>query len=95
MRAVALLVLEGLWVVAAWWLWQSVVPDDLDLGRGSLAGIPPDILARADRYELFFRVEFVVSEIVLLGVLVLYAKYASTSPRSRQRAASARGCCSG
>ena len=75
MRAVALLVLAGLWVVAAWWLWQSVVPDDLDLGRGSLAGIPPDILARADRYELFFRVEFVVSEAVLLGVLVLYAKY--------------------
>ena len=60
----------GLWVVAAWSLWQSVVPDDLDLGHGSLAGIPPDILERADRYELFFRVEFVVSQLVLLGVLV-------------------------
>jgi len=33
MRAVALLVLAGVWVVAAWWLWQSVVPDDLDLDR--------------------------------------------------------------
>ena len=75
LRAVALLVLAGLWAVAAWWLWQSVIPGDLALGRGSLAGIPPDILARADRYELFFRVEFVVSEAVLLGVLVLYAKY--------------------
>ena len=75
MRAVALLVLAGLWVGAAWCLWQSVIPGDLALGRGSLARIPPDILARADRYELFFRVEFVVSEAVLLGVLVLYAKY--------------------
>ena len=56
-----LLALAGLWVVAAWWLWQSVVPGNLDLGRGSLAGIPADILERADRYELFFRVEFVVS----------------------------------
>ena len=36
-RAVVLLVLAGLWAVAAWSLWQSVVPDDLVLGR-RLAG---------------------------------------------------------
>ena len=60
--------------IAAWSLWQSVVPDDLVLGHGSLAGIPQETLERADRYELFFRVEFVVSQLVLLGVLVVYAK---------------------
>jgi len=74
-RAVVLLVLAGIWGVGAWLLWQSVVPGDLTLGDGSLAGIPPATLERADRYERFFRVEFVVSQLVLLGVLVAYAKY--------------------
>lgn len=70
-----MLALAVLWGLAAWSLWQSVVPDDLVLGHGSLAGIPRETLERADRYELFFRVEFVVSQLVLLGVLVVYAKY--------------------
>ena len=74
-RAVVLLALAGLWAAAAWSLWQSVVPGDLELAEGSLAGIPGATLERADRYELFFRVEFVVSELVLLGVLLVYAKY--------------------
>ncbi len=75
MRAVVLLALAGLWAAAAWSLWQSVVPGDLELADGSLAGIPPATLERADRYELFFRVEFVVSELVLLAVLLVYAKH--------------------
>ena len=70
-----MLVLAGIWGTAAWSLWQSVVPGDLELPEGSLAGIPPETLARADRYERFFRIEFVVSQLVLLGVLVVYAKY--------------------
>ena len=69
------LVLAGIWGTAAWWLWQSVVPGNLELPEGSLAGIPQEKLARADRYERFFRIEFVVSQLVLLGVLVVYAKY--------------------
>ena len=40
-----------------------------------LTGIPEEIHERADRYERFFRIEFVVSQLVLIGVLVLYAKY--------------------
>ena len=67
--------LAGIWGYCAWSLWQSAVPGDLELGRGSLAGIPQEIRERADRYERFFRIEFVVSQLVLLGVLVVYAKY--------------------
>ena len=56
-------------------LWQSVMPSGLDLPEVQLDAIPQSIHERADRYELFFRIEFVVSQAVLLGVLVLYAKY--------------------
>ena len=75
LRVVLLLVLAGVWAAAAWWLWDSVVPGDLSLPDVRLDGIPQQILDRADRYERFFRVEFVVSQLVLLGVLILYAKY--------------------
>ncbi len=75
MRAIILLVLAAIWGTAAWLLWQSVVPDDLTLPDGSLAGIPQATLDRADRYERFFRIEFVVSQAVLLGVLLAYAKF--------------------
>jgi STE24 endopeptidase len=69
------LVLAGAWAAAAWWLWDSVLPGDLLLPNVSLAGIPQDTLDRAKRYETFFRVEFVVSQAVLLGVLLAYAKW--------------------
>ncbi|MEO5575146.1 MAG: M48 family metalloprotease [Gaiellaceae bacterium] len=74
-RAVALFVLAGLWVAAAWMLWQSVVPGDLTLPDVQLTGIPQETLERADRYERFFRIEFVLSQVVLLGVLAVYARY--------------------
>jgi Zn-dependent protease with chaperone function len=51
------------------------VPDDLSLPDVQLDGIPQTILDRADRYERFFRVEFVVSQLVLIGVLIIYAKH--------------------
>jgi Zn-dependent protease with chaperone function len=75
LRVVLLLVLAGVWAAAVWWLWDSVVPDDLSLPDVQLDGIPQAILDRADRYERFFRVEFVVSQLVLIGVLILYAKH--------------------
>ncbi len=75
MRAVALLALAGIWGAAAWSLWQSVVPGDLTLPDVRLNGIPPETLDLADRYERFFRIEFVAAQLVLLGVLVAYAKY--------------------
>ncbi len=70
-----MLALAGLWGAAAWSLWQSVLPDDLTLPEVPLTGIPQETLERADRYERFFRIEFVFSQLVLLGVLAVYARY--------------------
>ncbi len=51
------------------------MPGSLSLPDVRIDGVSQQILDRADRYERFFRIEFVVSQLVLLGVLVLYAKY--------------------
>jgi STE24 endopeptidase len=51
------------------------VPRDLTLPDVQLTGIPQETLERADRYERFFRIEFVLSELVLLAVLVAYARH--------------------
>jgi STE24 endopeptidase len=73
-RALVALVLAGLWVAAAWSLWQTRVPGDLRLPHVDVSrSIDASTLHRAERYELFFRVEFVVSTLVLLAVLVAYA----------------------
>jgi STE24 endopeptidase len=75
LRALAALLFVVAWSVAAWSLWQSVVPGNLALPDVRIEGISQEILDRADRYERFFRIEFVLSQLVLLGVLVLYAKH--------------------
>ncbi|MDX6438226.1 MAG: endopeptidase [Gaiellaceae bacterium] len=51
------------------------MPANLSLPGVRLDGISPQILERAGHYERFFRIEFVFSQLVLLGVLVLYAKH--------------------
>jgi STE24 endopeptidase len=66
-------VLAAAWISIAAWLWDSRFPGDLKLPQVSL-GIDPKTVARADRYETFFRVEFVLSQLVLLAVLVVYAQ---------------------
>ena len=48
------------------------MPDGLALPPVQL-GIDPQVVERAKVYERFFRIEFVVSQLVLLGVLALYA----------------------
>ena len=63
-----------MWSVAAWKLWQTTVPSGLD---------PPNIdardyftdaqLSRADRYERFHRVNWILSTIVLFAVLAWYS----------------------
>ena len=62
-------------MAAAWSLWQTKVPSGLELGTGDLSRIDAQTIARADRYESFFRIEFVVSELVLIGVLLAYARW--------------------
>jgi len=76
LRALAVLVLAGAWAAVAYSLWQSRVPGGLDLPEVDLANrIDPDVIARSKRYERFFRIEFVVSELVLIGVLIAYARW--------------------
>ena len=73
-RLFAVAVLGVLWAAAAWALWGSDVPPGLsrpDVDADAV--IPKGPLERAERYELFLRVEFVLSQLVLLLVLSLYA----------------------
>ena len=71
----AVLVLT-IWIAAAYALWQSRVPADLAVPEIDLSRrIDPDTIERARRYESFFRYEFAASQVVLLGVLALYAKF--------------------
>ena len=76
MRALAFVVLAGAWAAVAYSLWQSRVPGGLDLPEVDVAQrIDPEVIARSERYERFFRIEFVVSQAVLIGVLLAYAKW--------------------
>ena len=74
LRVLTAAVLSVLWAVAAWALWRSEVPAGLarpDLDADAV--FPKSAVDRAERYELFLRVEFVLSQLVLLLVLALYA----------------------
>ncbi len=76
LRALALLGFATLWVVAAYALWDSRVPGDLRIPNVDAEElIDPAVVERAERFELFFRIEFVLSTLVLLAVLVAYARW--------------------
>jgi STE24 endopeptidase len=69
-----LLIALGVWMVAAWLLWETSVPGDLSIPDLAAADyFTPDELDDADRYELFHRVNWLLSTAVLLAVLVVYA----------------------
>lgn len=66
--------LAVLWAVAARFLWRTTVPDDLSLAHLDVRRYLTDAeLDRADRYELFHRVNWVLSTVALLAVLAFYA----------------------
>ena len=82
LRALAALVLAAAWLVAAWSLWQSRVPDGLTLPPVDAADtIDRATIERAERYELFFRIEFVLAQVVLITVLLAYAKWGARFAR--------------
>src|SRR3954449_12277841 len=60
------------WVVAGWFLWQTTVPDDLDL-----SGLEPhrywsaEALHRSARYDGLLRWDWVASVLVGIAVLVV------------------------
>jgi Zn-dependent protease with chaperone function len=74
--ALAVAVLAAAWAVAAWWLWQTTVPDDLRLPHVAAA----DVLAQpeldeAREFERFLRWSYLASSLVLIGVFAVYARY--------------------
>jgi STE24 endopeptidase len=63
------------WLVAAYFLWQSIIPDKLrlpDVKETSL--FPTSTLSEADTYERFVRWDFVLVQLVVLAVLAVYAR---------------------
>jgi len=76
--AVALVVaaLAAAWAVAAWWLWQTSVPDGLRLPEVAAADVLPEpALDEARDFERFLRWSYVASAIVLVGAFAVYARY--------------------
>jgi STE24 endopeptidase len=72
---VALAAAAAGWFVAAYFLWQSVVPDGLrlpDVDETSL--FPAATLSEAEAYERFVRWDFVAAELVVLAVVAVYAR---------------------
>jgi len=63
------------WVVAAWLLAGSVVPDDLSLPRVDVnATFGGELVSEAQRYERFLYGNWALAQIVALATLWLYAK---------------------
>ena len=74
--ALAVAALAAVWAVAAWWLWQTSVPDGLRLPDVASA----DVLAQpeldeARSFERFLRWSYVASAVVLIGAFAVYARY--------------------
>jgi Zn-dependent protease with chaperone function len=63
------------WLVAAYYLWQTVVPDGLklpDVEETSL--FPTSTISEAQNYERFLRWDFVLTQLVVIAVVAVYAK---------------------
>ena len=66
--------LGAAWALAAWSLWQTQVPDGLELPTLNAGRLfDASLLERAQSYERFLRFDLVASQLVLLVVLGLYA----------------------
>lgn len=82
MIGVALAAAVAGWLVAAYFLWQSVIPDGLrlpDVDESSL--FPSSTLSEAETYERFVRWDFVLAELVVLAVVAVYARIGPTFVR--------------
>lgn len=74
MGAGTLLIALGVWTVAARLLWETSVPGDLRIPDVAATDyFTPNELDDADRYELFHRVNWLLSTALLLAVLGVYA----------------------
>jgi len=68
--------LAAVWALAAWWLWQTQIPDGLRLPEVPASDVlPPGQLEEAREFERFLRWSYLASAIVLIGVFAVYARY--------------------
>ena len=82
-RAATLPAAFALWLLAAWLLWRTQVPDDLRLPHvDTRSVVPPAALARARRHAGFLRVDFLLA---LLAQLVVLTALAAAAPRLVRR----------
>jgi STE24 endopeptidase len=64
------------WIGLAWLLWGSVVPDGLTLPHVDVDGVfGSELVARAERFERFLLILWVLGLVVSLATLALYARY--------------------
>jgi STE24 endopeptidase len=64
----------AVWAAAAYFLWQTAVPGDLDLPRVDEDDyFSEEALERADDYALFLRINFLLSQVALVVALALFA----------------------
>ncbi len=79
---VALVVGVPLWLLAAQRLWQTTVPDGLELsGRDPHDYFDAAFLARSASYERFLAIDALLAAVVLLIVLALYARHGARLTR--------------
>jgi len=68
--------LAAVWALAAWWLWQTQIPDGLRLPEVPASDVlPAGQLEEAREFERFLRWSYLASAIVLIGVFAVYARY--------------------
>lgn len=68
------LVAAVVWSVAGWFLWRTSIPSDLAIPNVDAGDyFTAAQLVRADRYELFHRINWALSTLVLFTVLGVYA----------------------
>jgi STE24 endopeptidase len=74
--ALGVAALAALWALAAWWLWQTTVPDGLQLPHVSASDVlAQPALDEARDFERFLRWSYLASSLVLVGVFAVYARY--------------------
>ena len=77
-------VAAALWLVAAWLLWRSTVPGDLEPPRSRSAQLlqPPRSPQRTARYERFVRIDLVLSLVATIVALAIFARRAPRFARN-------------
>jgi len=70
------------WAALAWVLAGSVVPDDLSLPSVDVDAVfGEQLVERAERYERFLYVDWILAQLVLLATLAVYARYGARFAR--------------